>query len=133
MRVGNDVCILLGMRCARQMDGATPLCVASEKGMIGLVKALLDAGAAANQPRVSELFFIWPLLETRVCPCGVCVCVFLPRYANCPPPPHVVCAWKLSIVPPVATHGDMGDGGLGRVGKERGGMGRGGGVNHRGQ
>ncbi len=29
-----------------QIDGATPLCIASEKGRLSVVVALLDAGAA---------------------------------------------------------------------------------------
>jgi hypothetical protein len=35
-----------------QADGATPLYVASERGHIAVVRALLDGGAAINQAEV---------------------------------------------------------------------------------
>jgi hypothetical protein len=37
------------------MDGTGPLHVASQRGYIGVVKVLLDAGAAVNQAGVSGL------------------------------------------------------------------------------
>jgi ankyrin repeat protein len=44
----------VGVSAAVQTDGRTPLYVASQKGHVEVVRALMGAGAAVNQARVRE-------------------------------------------------------------------------------
>ena len=57
-----------------QTDGATPLLIASEKGHVETVKALVELGAAVNQATVGWLELSLGLVVCTHLPvCGLCV------------------------------------------------------------
>ncbi len=53
VRAYTTVCCALCVCCVElQTTGATPLCIAGQKGHVECVRALLDGGAAINQAKV---------------------------------------------------------------------------------
>ena len=64
---------------ARQTDGLTPLCAASESGHVEVVRALVGAGAAVNQADVRDDWGGCLCSGVRddvvACACSSCACV----------------------------------------------------------
>ncbi len=60
-------CVVNVYRVVWQMDGVTPLLIASYNGHVDCITALLDMGAAINRAMVG-------CACSMACHCGCCVC-----------------------------------------------------------